>query len=55
MRKMRLGNGFIVFILFFVIDLLDSVHSFDWLRIVFWLATGLVFIIADNLKKVQGK
>jgi hypothetical protein len=55
MRKIRLGDGFIVFILFFGIALLDAVHSFDWLRIVFWLATGLVFIIADNLKKVQGK
>lgn len=55
MKKIRLGQGFTVFILFFGIALLDAVHSFDWLRIVFWLATGLVFIIADNLKKVERK
>jgi hypothetical protein len=55
MKKIRLGQGFIVFILFFGIALLDAVHSFDWLRITFWLATGLVFIIADNLKKVERK
>jgi hypothetical protein len=55
MKKIRLGQGFIVFILFFGIALLDAVHSFDWMRIAFWLATGLVFIIADNLKKVERK
>jgi len=55
MKKIRLGPGFVIFILFFGIALLDAVHSFDWLRIVFWLATGLVFIIADNLKKVERK
>jgi hypothetical protein len=55
MKKIRLGQGFIVFILFFGIALLDAVHTFDWLRIVFWLATGLVFIIADNLRKVERK
>ena len=51
MKKIRLGQGFIVFLLFFGIALLDALHTFDWLRIVFWLATGLVFIVADNLKK----
>jgi hypothetical protein len=55
MKKIRLGQGFTVFILFFGIALLDAVHTFDWLRIVFWLGTGLVFIIADNLKKVERK
>jgi hypothetical protein len=55
MRKIRLGDGFIVFILFFGIALLDAVHSFDWLRVVFWLATGGVFIIADNFKKTERK
>jgi hypothetical protein len=55
MKKIRLGQGFTVFILFFGIALLDAVHTFDWVRIVFWLGTGLVFIIADNLKKVERK
>jgi hypothetical protein len=55
MKKIRLGQGFTVFILFFGIALLDAIHTFDWVRIVFWLGTGLVFIIADNLKKVERK
>ena len=51
MKKIRVGQGFAVFILFFGIALLDALHNFDWLKTVFWLATGLVFIIADNLRK----
>ena len=50
-----MGQGFVVFILFFGIALLDAIHEFDWLKIVFWLATGLVFIIADNLDKTGKK
>jgi hypothetical protein len=55
MKKIRLGQGFVVFILFFSIALLDAIHSFDWLRVIFWLGTGLVFIIADNFKRTERK
>jgi len=55
MKKIHFGQGFIVFILFFGIALLDAIHNFDWLRISFWLAIGLVFILADNLKKAERK
>jgi hypothetical protein len=40
---------------FFGIALLDALHNFDWLRISFWLAIGLVFILADNMKKTERK
>jgi hypothetical protein len=55
MKKIRLRQGFMVFILFFGIALLDALHNFDWLRIGFWLAIGLVFVLADNLKKTERK
>jgi hypothetical protein len=55
MKKIRLGQGFLVFILFFGIALLDALHSFHWLRISFWLAIGLVFVLADNLKNTERK
>jgi len=55
MKKIRLRQGFMVFILFFGIALLEALHNFDWLRISFWLAIGLVFIIADNMKKAERK
>jgi hypothetical protein len=51
MNRIRLGQGFVIFILFFGIALLDAIHQFDWLKTLFWLATGCIFIIADNLKK----
>jgi len=51
MKRIRFGQGFAVFILFFGIALLDALHNFDWLKIVFWLATGFIFIVADNLRK----
>jgi hypothetical protein len=51
MNRIRLGQGFVIFILFFGIALLDAIHQFDWLKTLFWLATGFIFIIADNLKK----
>jgi hypothetical protein len=55
MKKIRFGQGFSVFILFFGIALLDAIHEFDWLRISFWLAIGFVFIVADHLKKAEKK
>jgi hypothetical protein len=55
MKKIRLGQGFTVFILFFGIALLDAIHDFDWLKTSFWLATGFVFIMADNVRKVEKK
>jgi len=55
MKRIHLGQGFVIFILFFGIALLDAIHQFDWLKTIFWLATGLVFIVADNLKKLGKK
>jgi len=55
MKKLRIGQGFMVFILFFGIALLDALHDFDWLRMSFWMAMGLVFVFADNMKKTERK
>jgi hypothetical protein len=55
MKRIRVSHGFLVFILFFGIALLDALHNFDWLQLSFWLAIGLVFILADNLKKTEKK
>ncbi len=55
MKRIRLGQGFVVFILFFSIALLDAVHHFDWLGVTFWLAIGGVFVLADNMKNAEQK
>jgi hypothetical protein len=51
MKKIRLGEGFVVFVIFFGIAVLDAIRSFDWLSMFFWLGTGALFILADNLRK----
>jgi hypothetical protein len=48
MRRIRLGANVAVFLLFFGVSLLDALHAHAWLRIVFWLAIGVVFLRADH-------
>jgi hypothetical protein len=50
MERIHLGQGFVIFILFFGVALLDAIHQFDWLKTILWLTTGFVFIVVDNLK-----
>jgi len=43
--------GFAIFILFFGAAALDAVQTRDWLRSIFWLAMGLVFLLLDMLRR----
>jgi hypothetical protein len=47
---MRLGAGFAIFVIFFGISLVESFRTGNWLEVVFWLALGLLFFVADNLR-----
>ena len=40
--------NFAIFLLFFGIAALDALSSGDWLRIVFWLVIGAIFLVADR-------
>jgi hypothetical protein len=51
MKKVKLGSNITVFLLFFGIAALEAFQSGNWPKAAFWLAIGLVFLIADNLKK----
>ena len=46
----KLGTNFAVFVLFFGVAAVEAVQTADWLKVVFWIAIGLVFLRAD-LKK----
>jgi hypothetical protein len=37
-----------IFFLFFGIALLDAIRGGHWLRILFWLAVGTLFFLADR-------
>jgi hypothetical protein len=52
-KKIKLGVGFTVFIIFFGIALVEAFQTQNWPRIIFWLVTGAVFILADNLRKAH--
>lgn len=51
MKKIHLGTNFTIFVLFFGVALLEAFQTQNWLKAIFWLAIGIVFLVADNLKK----
>ncbi len=48
MKKIRLGTNFTVFLLFFGVALLEAFQTHNWIKSVFWLAIGIVFLAADQ-------
>lgn len=53
MRKIKLGTNFTIFLLFFGIALLEAFQTNNWIKAVFWLAIGIMFLWADNLNKSE--
>ena len=51
MKAVRLGSGFTIFVLFFGVALLEAFQGGNWIKAIFWLAIGAVFLIADNFRK----
>jgi hypothetical protein len=50
MNKIKLSTNFTVFLLFFGVAAFGASKS-NLPMVLFWLACGLVFLIADHLKK----
>jgi hypothetical protein len=51
MPALRLGTNVTVFLLFFGVSVLEAVQTRNWLKALFWLAIGVVFLLADNPKR----
>lgn len=51
MRRIKLGANFAVFLLFFGIAMLEAFQTGNRIKATFWLAIGIVFLAADNLKR----
>ena len=51
MKKIKLGTSFTVFLLFFGVAMLEAFQTHNWIKSIFWLAIGVVFLVADNFKK----
>jgi hypothetical protein len=44
-------NGLAIFALFFGAAMLEAVRTHDWVKMIFWLAMGSGFLLADSLRK----
>jgi uncharacterized membrane protein len=51
MKKINVGANFAVFLLFFGVGLLEAFQTQHWLKATFWVAIGIVFLVADNVKQ----
>ena len=51
MKKIRLSTNFAVFLLFFGVAALEAFQTANWAKAAFWVAIGIVFLVADNMKK----
>lgn len=51
MKGIRLGTNFAIFLLFFGVATLEAFQTRNWLKAGFWLAIGIVFLIADNPRR----
>jgi hypothetical protein len=52
MSRIKLGTNFAVFLLFFGVATLEAFQTRNWIKAIFWLAIGVVFLLADSLRRV---
>jgi hypothetical protein len=50
MIKLKLGSNFAIFILFFGVAVIEAIQTKNWIKVGFWIAISLVFLLADNFK-----
>lgn len=48
---LKLGSGFTVFLLFFGVAILEAFQTHNWLKAVFWLAIGFIFLSMETGKR----
>jgi hypothetical protein len=46
--KIKVANNVAIFVLFFGVAFLEELQTGNWLKALFWLAIGFVFLAADN-------
>lgn len=53
MKLLKIRTSFTIFLLFFAISLLEAFRTRNWLKVAFWIAIAIMFLIADNLRSDQ--
>jgi len=51
MGNIKLSTNFTVFLLFFGVAALEAFQTRNWLKVIFWVAIGIVFLAADNVRR----
>jgi len=51
MKRLKLGAGFTIFLLFFGVTALEVLQTRNWIKAAFWLAICVVFFVADNSRR----
>ncbi len=46
-------EGLTIFLLFFGVATLEAFQTHNWIKAAFWLAIGIVFLVADNLRSLR--
>jgi hypothetical protein len=52
MDGIKIGTNFTIFLLFFGVAALEAFQTRNWAKAAFWLAIGIVFLIADRQRKL---
>lgn len=53
MKGIKFNTNIAIFLLFFGVALLEAFQMRNWIQAAFWLAIGIVFLVADNLKRSE--
>jgi hypothetical protein len=53
MKRISFSTNFTLFILFFGLALLEAIQTRNWLTVLFWIAVGILFLVADNMKQAK--
>jgi hypothetical protein len=53
MKRIRFSTNVAVFLLFFGVAMLEAFQTKNCLKAFFWIAVGMVFLLADNLRKTK--
>ena len=52
MKKIKLGTGFVVFVIFFGLAMIQSARDLDGTQILFWITMAVLFVLADNISSL---
>jgi len=53
LRKIKMGAGFVVFLIFFGVAFLEAFRSKNWVVVGFWILMALLFLLLDSGKGSQ--